>query len=779
MPTASDTPDSRSHFIRNIIEADLADGTHETVVTRFPPEPNGFLHIGHAKSICLNFGMARDYDGRCHLRFDDTNPTTEDERYVASIQEDVRWLGFDWGDHLYHASDYFEQLYAYAEHLITQGDAYVDSQDGEAIRDNRGTVTEPGTPSPYRDRSPEANLRLFREMRTGAHADGAHVLRAKIDMASPHMIMRDPILYRIRDANHYRTGDDWCIYPMYDFAHCLSDAIEDITHSLCTLEFENNRRLYDWILERCLPEEQQATRPHQYEFARLNMDYTVMSKRKLLRLVEEGLVNGWDDPRLPTLAGLRRRGVPPSAIRTFCERIGVAKANSRVDIALFEHVLRDDLNYRSPRIMGVLDPLKVTITNYPEGETEHIEAPHWPRDIDKEAHRAVPFGRELYIEHDDFRMDPPDGFYRLAPGREVRLRHAYFLRCDEVVQDADGRVTELRCTYDPETKGQAKASDGRRPKGIIHWVSAAHAVPAEVRMVDRLFSVPDPEAHEDDFTAFLNPQSMPVADALLEPAVRGFSGEQRLQFERQGYFWRDTDATDDTLIFNQIIPLRDSWSTDDDPEDAATGPTKEEIEAANPQIHADPAESFTEAQHARLEHFTEALGIARDDAVQLIDTPPLADYLEAALDGHHEAQAVTNWILNELMGLVPPADLPDLPFTPEQFGVLVRQVATDEITGRVGKDVLTAMLEDGVDPQEYIAAEGLRNISDEDALREIIDGQLAAYPGKVEAYRNGKEGLLGFFMGQVMRETGGQADPKTAQKLLREALTTDTSPAAQ
>ncbi|NBB88121.1 MAG: glutamine--tRNA ligase/YqeY domain fusion protein [Bacteroidetes bacterium] len=779
MPTGSDTPDSRSHFIRNIIEADLADGTHETVVTRFPPEPNGFLHIGHAKSICLNFGMARDYDGRCHLRFDDTNPTTEDERYVASIQEDVQWLGFDWGNHLYHASDYFEKLYAYAEQLIAQGDAYVDSQDGEAIRDNRGTVTEPGTPSPYRDRSPEENLRLFRDMRTGAHADGAHVLRAKIDMASPHMIMRDPILYRIRHTDHYRTGNAWCIYPMYDFAHCLSDAIEDITHSLCTLEFENNRRLYDWILERCLPEEQQATRPHQYEFARLNMDYTVMSKRKLLRLVEEGLVNGWDDPRLPTLAGLRRRGVPPSAIRTFCDRIGVAKANSRVDIALFEHVLRDDLNYRSPRIMGVLDPLKVTITNYPEGETEQIEAPHWPRDIDKEAHRAVPFGRELYIERDDFRMDPPKGFYRLAPGREVRLRHAYFLRCDDVERDADGQIIELRCTYDPDTKGQTKASDGRRPKGTLHWVSAVHAVPATVRMVDRLFSVPNPEAHEEDFTAFLNPNSMPVAKAMLEPAVRDFTAEQRLQFERQGYFWRDADATDDALIFNQIIPLRDSWSAEEETADTPSGPTKEEIEAANPQIHADPAEAFTDAQHARLQEFMGEFGIARDDAVQLIDTPHLAAYLEAALDGYHEAQAVANWILNELMGLVSPAELPDLPFTPEQFGVLVRQVDTDEITGRVGKDVLTAMLEEGVDPQDYIAAEGLRNIDDEDALRQIIDAQLAAYPGKVEAYRNGKEGLLGFFMGQVMRETDGQADPQTARTLLREALAADTSPAAQ
>ena len=769
MSTSTSDSDTRSHFIRNIIESDLQEGLHDSVVTRFPPEPNGFLHIGHAKSICLNFGMARDYDGHCHLRFDDTNPSTEDERYVRSIQEDVRWLGFDWGEHLYHASDYFEKLYAFAEQLIKQGDAYVDSLDGEKIRTYRGTVTEPGKESPFRDRTVDENLKLFREMREGAYEEGEHVLRAKIDMASPHMIMRDPILYRIRHEHHYRTGDDWCIYPMYDFAHCLSDAIEDITHSLCTLEFENNRRLYNWILERCLPEEQLPTRPHQYEFARLNLDYTIMSKRKLLRLVEEGYVEGWDDPRLPTIAGLRRRGVTPSALRTFCDRIGVAKANSRVDIALFEHILRDDLNYRAPRLMGVIDPLKVTITNYHDGNVEWLKAPHWPREIDRDDTRKVPFGRELYIERSDFMEDPPEDFFRLAPGREVRLRYAYFLRCEDVVKDDDGEIIELLCTYDPESKGN-QAPDGRRPRGIIHWVEASHAVPAQVRLVDRLFSVPDPEAFNDDFTEFINENSMPVKTAQVEPSITSFDSDTRVQFERQGYFWQDADSTDKKLILNQIIPLRDSWAEEQDEKEQRTGPTKEEIEAANPQIHEDPADTFTDEQLERLEHFTDQLDIDREDAVLLIDSTHLADYLEAALDSYHQAQPLANWILNELMGQIAEDDLPDAAFTPEQFGALVRLVDTDEITGRVAKTILKRMVENGEDPVTIVEQEDLRNIQDTDALREIVMKQVQANPEKVEAFRSGKHGLLGFFMGQVMQATKGQADPQTARELLQEAL---------
>jgi len=476
-------------FIRTVVNEDMRTGRYDgKVITRFPPEPNGYPHIGHAKSISLNFGLALEYGGRCHLRMDDTNPTTEDEEYVRALQDAVHWLGFDWGKHLYYASDYFPQLYAFAEQLILDGKAYVDSLNEEEIREYRGTVTEPGRESPYRNRSVEENLDLFRRMRAGEFADGAHVLRGKGDMASPNMKMRDPLFYRIRHAHHYRTGDEWCIYPMYDFAHPLSDAIEGVTHSICTLEFENNREIYNWLADNLLEE----PRPHQYEFARLNLDYTIMSKRKLLQLVQENHVNGWDDPRLSTIAGLRRRGVTPEAIRAFCDKIGVSKANSRVDIALLDHCIRDDLNTKAPRVMAVLRPLKVVITNYPAGQAEALEASFWPRDVPKEGSRPVPFARELYIEQDDFMENPPKGFHRLVPGGEVRLRYAYIITCDDVIKDAEGNVLELRCSYAPESRGGA-AVDGRKVKGTIHWVSAAHAVPVEVRLYDRLFTTSNPE----------------------------------------------------------------------------------------------------------------------------------------------------------------------------------------------------------------------------------------------------------------------------------------------
>ena len=457
-------------FIREIVAADVAAGAYSgRVMTRFPPEPNGYLHIGHAKSICLNFGVAQDFGGVCNLRFDDTDPETEDLKFVQSIQNDVRWLGFDWDDRLFFASDYYEQLFDYAVQLIRAGKAYVDSLNEEEIRAYRGTVNEPGRESPYRGRSVAENLDLFERMRAGEFPDGAHVLRAKIDMASPNMKMRDPLLYRIRHAHHYRTGDTWSVYPMYDYAHPLSDAIEGVTHSICTLEFENNRDIYDWLLGNT----QQPPRPRQYEFARLNLDFTVMSKRKLLLLVEEGLVAGWDDPRLPTLAGMRRRGVTPEAIRSFCDRIGVAKANSRVDISLLEHCIRDDLNFRAPRVMGVLRPLKLVVDNYPVEQTEIFNAPYWPRDVPKNASRPVPFSREIYIERDDFMEDPPDDFYRLAPGREVRLRFAYIVKCIDVVKDAAGQVVELHCTYDPDTKGGSAPKGRKKVQGTIHWVSSA------------------------------------------------------------------------------------------------------------------------------------------------------------------------------------------------------------------------------------------------------------------------------------------------------------------
>ncbi|MDR7544471.1 MAG: glutamine--tRNA ligase/YqeY domain fusion protein [Armatimonadota bacterium] len=548
------------NFITDIIDDDLRRGRYRRVVTRFPPEPNGYLHIGHAKSICLNFGLALDYGGECNLRFDDTNPETESVEYVEAIKRDVAWLGFQWSRELY-ASDYFERLYFMAEQLIAAGKAYVDSLSEDEIGVYRGTVTEPGRPSPYRDRSVEENLDLFRRMRAGQFPDGAHVLRAKIDLTSRNMKLRDPVLYRIVHARHYRTGDAWCIYPLYDFAHPLSDAIEGITHSLCTLEFENNRAIYDWLVENLrgtcgLPS---SSRPYQYEFARLNLDYTVLSKRKLIRLVEGGYVHGWDDPRLPTLSGLRRRGVTPEAIREFANRIGVARANSRVDPAIFEAAVRDDLNYRAPRVLAVLRPLRVVLTNLPDATVEYLQAPYWPHDVPRTGERVVPFSRELYIERDDFLEHPPKGFHRLTPGGRVRLRHAYVIRCDEVVRDGHGQVVELRCSYDPDTLGKPPA--GGPVRGTIHWVSAAHAVPAEIRLYDRLFLVPDPEAGDGDFTAHLNPQSLVVVNGWVEPSVLGDPPDTRYQFERLGYFWPDpVDSRPDHLVFNRIVTLRDSWA---------------------------------------------------------------------------------------------------------------------------------------------------------------------------------------------------------------------------
>jgi glutaminyl-tRNA synthetase len=538
--------------IREIVEEDLRTGRVSTVVTRFPPEPNGYLHIGHAKSICLNFGIASEYGGRCHLRFDDTNPTKEEVEYAEAIKRDVEWVGFDWGEHLYHASDYFEQLYEWAEELIRGGKAYVDSLSAEEIRLLRGTLTEPGQESPFRRRGVDENLDLFRRMRAGEFADGAHVLRAKIDMASANINMRDPTLYRIRHEAHHRTGDTWCIYPLYDYAHPLSDAIEHITHSLCTLEFEDHRPLYDWLIENVpVP-----ARPHQYEFARLNLNYTVVSKRKLLRLVEEGHVGGWDDPRMPTIAGLRRRGYTPASIRNFCDRVGVAKRENVIDVALLEFSVREDLNRTANRVMGVLHPLRVVIENYPD-RADSLEVPNNPEDPSAGT-RNVPFSRAIYIEQDDFMENPPKKFFRLSPGREVRLRSAYFITCTSVVKNQAGDIVELRATYDPETRG-GDAPDGRKPKATLHWVSAEHALDCEVRLYDRLFRSEDPEG-SGDFLADLNPDSLQViARAKLEPSVRGSAPLTRFQFERLGYFCVDPDSAGDRLVFNRTATLKDSF----------------------------------------------------------------------------------------------------------------------------------------------------------------------------------------------------------------------------
>ncbi|MBW2108288.1 MAG: glutamine--tRNA ligase/YqeY domain fusion protein [Deltaproteobacteria bacterium] len=556
---ASPKRENPSHFIRHRIDEDLKTHKYEgRVVTRFPPEPNGYLHIGHAKSICLNFGLAAEYGGTCHLRFDDTNPIKEELEYIESIKADVRWLGFDWGKHLYFASDYFDQLYAYAVQLIKAGMAYVDSLSTAEIRRYRGTLTSPGINSPYRDRSVEENLALFERMRAGEFDEGTHVLRAKIDMASPNLNMRDPVMYRIMKMPHHRTGHTWCIYPMYDFAHGLSDSIERITHSICTLEFEDHRPLYDWFLDAL-----HVYHPTQIEFARLNLTYTVMSKRKLLKLVEQGHVSGWDDPRMPTISGFRRRGYTPEAIRNFCERIGVAKRDSMVDVALLEHCLREDLNKRAPRVMAVLKPLRLVIENYPEGRVEMLDAENNPEDPTAGT-RKVPFSRVLYIEQDDFMEDPPKKFFRLAPGREVRLKHAYYVTCTGVKKDEEtGRILEVRCTYDPDTRG-GWSDDGRKVRGTLHWVSAAHALKAEIRLYDHLFIKENPEETEtdQDFRANLNPRSLEVLfPCRVEPGLAEAAPGSRYQFLRQGYFCVDpVDSSKDRLVFNRTATLRDTWA---------------------------------------------------------------------------------------------------------------------------------------------------------------------------------------------------------------------------
>jgi glutaminyl-tRNA synthetase len=764
--------ETASNFIREIIDADLKAARHAEVVTRFPPEPNGYLHIGHAKSIVLNFGIARDYDGVCNLRFDDTNPETEDVEYAESIKESVRWLGFDWGDNLFHASDYFEQFFQFAVKLIRQGDAYVCSLTEDEIRAYRGTVTEPGRESPYRSRSAEENLDLFERMRAGAFPDGAHVLRTKIDMGSANMKMRDPLLYRIKHAHHYRTGDDWCIYPMYDFAHPLEDAIEKVTHSLCTLEFDNNRELYDWVLEHCLEPDELPTRPRQYEFSRLNLDYTVMSKRKLLMLVREGHVRGWDDPRMPTLAGLRRRGVPAEAIRTFSEKVGVTKTEGRVDLGLFEHVLRDDLNFRAPRVMAVVKPLKVVITNYPEGVVEWLPASYWPHDIPKEGSRDVPFSRELYIEVDDFMEDPPADFFRLAPGREVRLRYGYLITCTDVVRDDDGEIVEIRATYDPETRG-GDAPDGRKVRGTIHWVSATEAAPAEFRLYDRLFSHADPEADNGSFVDRLNPSSLAIEHGYVEPSVVSDDPETPYQFERVGYFRQDPiDSSGDALVFNRVVTLRDSWARKSAPtastESRAPKPERRPEQPSTPR--RDPVEALDDDARARFENIAAAMDITRDDAAALALDEHLGAFALDTARVSADHQDLANWLIHEVKRELNDRKVAEIPFDAERFVELVSLVKSGAINSSAGQEVLGVMFESDQAPETIVQERGLRQVSDDSTLQPVVDQVLAEFPDKVSAYRAGKTGLIGFFTGQVMRRTGGSANPQRTKDLLSAAL---------
>jgi len=762
-------------FIRAIVAEDVKAGRYGgRVVTRFPPEPNGYLHIGHAASVCLNFGVAQEVGGTCHLRFDDTNPETEDIRYVNAIIEDVRWLGFDWGDKLFFASDYFETMYEYAEHLIREGKAYVDSLNEEEIREYRGTVAEPGRPSPHRDRTVEENLDLFRRMRAGEFADGSHVLRAKLDLASPNMLLRDPIFYRIRHAHHYRTGDRWCIYPLYDFAHPIEDALECVTHSICTLEFENNRPLYDWLVEN-VPA---PCRPRQYEFARRNVDFTITSKRKLLQLVREGHVSGWDDPRMPTVAGLRRRGVTPAAVRHFAELAGVGRTENRTDIGKLEFAIRDDLNRIAPRVLCVLRPLPVTITNYPEDRVEELEAPYFPRDVPREGSRELPFSRELFIDRDDFMEDPPADYHRLSPGAEVRLRYGYVIRCDEVVRGEHGEITELRCTYDPESRSGGVNASRKGTRGTIHWVSAAHSVPCEVRLYDRLFSVPDPEEGEADFIEHLNPESLVVVQgARVEPSVAGDDADTRYQFERLGFFWRDpVDSTPEALVFNRTVTLRDTWTRQDPP--APTARAEPRKQKARPAAAAGAAgESRTPVEperspelQARRERYATELGVGEVEAEILTRSAALSDFFEAAIGAGAPARSVANWLVHELPRELNGRALESVPITGPALGSLAGLVDSGTLSSSGGREVLTELVDRGGDPEEIVERRGLRQISDPAALAATVADVVARHPGKVEEYRGGRTGLLGFFVGQVMRSTDGRANPELVREMIEEAL---------
>jgi glutaminyl-tRNA synthetase len=773
--TSTGAEPTRGDFIRDIIEDDLRTGKHAgRVRTRFPPEPNGYLHIGHAKSICLNFGIGQQYGSPTNLRFDDTNPAKEDVEYVDSIQHDVRWLGFDFGAQALYASDYFAEMYELAEDLVRAGNAYVDHLSEDEIREYRGSLSAPGRPSPYRDRDVEENLALLRQMRAGDLPDGTCVLRARIDLTASNMKMRDPLLYRIRHAHHDRTGDAWPIYPMYDYAHPLSDAIEGITHSICTLEFENNRPLYDWVIAQTgVSERHGFSRPQQIEFARLKLDYTVMSKRKLLLLVEDGHVSGWDDPRMPTIAGMRRRGYRPEAIRAFADLIGVAKVNSTVDIAKLEFCVRDDLNQIAPRVLGVLRPLKVTVTSWPEDEVEQLRGPYFPADIGKPGERTIPFGREILIDRDDFALDPPAGYQRLAPGRTVRLRHGCCITCDEVVE-RDGEIVELRAHHVPDSVGKTPA--GVNVSGVVHWVSAAHAVVAEVRLYDRLFKVPRPEEGAGDITDALNADSLEVvAGAMVEPSLAGAEPGSHWQLERVGYFVVDAiDSQDGRLVLNRTVTLRDSLTGAAEapagtpaPEKSAKArtrpPKKSRVEYRAEARLRDPVLAD------RLAEWPDAYALAEDEVDLLTGDRPTGDLFLDAI-GAAPPAAVARWIVNELPPALGDRELADTRLTGPALGALVAAVESGEITGPVAKDVLAEMVATGADPRTVIAERGLAQVSDEEVIAAIVDGVLAANVGKVEEYRSGKTALFGFFVGQVIKGSHGKANPQVVQRLVKDRL---------
>ncbi len=740
-------------FLRTIVDEDLKSGKYTGVVTRFPPEPNGFPHIGHAKSICINFGIARDFKGHCNLRMDDTNPTTEDMRYVEALKDAVEWLGFGWNGEVRYASDYFPKLYEYAVQLIKMGKAYVDSLNEEEIREYRGSVTEAGRRSVYAQRSIEENLDLFERMKKGEFKDGEHVLRAKIDMSAANMKMRDPLLYRIRHAHHFRTKDEWCIYPMYDYAHCLSDYIEGITHSICTLEFENNRDIYDWVLDEL---ELTPPRPYQHEFARLGMNYTVMSKRKLLELVNGNYVNGWDDPRLPTIAGYKRRGYTPESIINFCEQIGIAKANSMVDVAQLEFCIRDDLNTKVPRVMCVLDPLKITIENY-EGE-EAIDASYYPHDVPKEGSRKLPFSREIYIERDDFMENPPSGYNRLTPSQPVRLKHAYIIFCKEIIKDANGTIVEIKAQYSSDSKSGADTS-GIKTKSAIHWVSAKHARRVEVRLYERLYKVDAPEGLED-----LNPDSLHVnKNALIEPSVITEKPDARFQFERQGYFYADPiDYTDENPVFNKIVGLKDSWN-----KKAEVLKESPKPEAKKVHIEGDVA-PMNKTQSALFEKYTAQFGLNTEIANTLARDEQLSYFYEETLCVLNSPVSIANIVANEVAREFKQEGA--LKFSVRGIAQLVEMIDDETISNKIAKQVFEEMAKTGEEPKSIVEAKGLRQISDPEILKPLIDDVIAKNPENVAKYKAGNTNLFGFFVGLVLKNSGGKANPSVVNALVSETL---------
>ena len=751
--------DSRpTDFIRDIVAADVKAGKHSGKVhTRFPPEPNGYLHIGHAKSICLNFGLALEHGGKCNLRMDDTNPTTEDLEYVEAIQRDVRWLGFEWSGPMLNASDYFGPLYQIAETLINLHRAYVCDCDEEQMGKDRGTVTQPGTDCIHRGRGPTENLDLFRRMRKGEFPEGSKTLRAKIDMASPNMKLRDPPLYRIKlQAHHYRTGDQWAIYPLYDYAHCLSDSLEGITHSLCTTEFESARELYDWVVAAA----EMPWVPRQYEFARLNLTYTVMSKRKLLELVEGNDVSGWDDPRLPTIAGLRRRGCTPEAIREFCARIGVSKNLSIVDLALFEHTLREDLDKKSKRVLGVLRPLKLTVETFAEGTVDELDAPYWPVDSGQAETRKLPFTRDLYIERSDFEEAPPKDWKRLAPGRTVRLRHAFIVTCTSVVKDAAGNVVEVKCSHDPASRGGAAAA-GQKVDGTIHWVSASRSIAAEVRLFDRLFLTEDPGATAD-FRADLNPNSLEVLQARVEPGLASAAAGEHFQLERHGYFVIDPDSKPGAPVLGRTVTLKDSWTkAAAKPPEPKLAKVKQIGKQSSPPVHE--LSVAANALHKRL-------GITHDEARTLDEVPALRTLFESAVAAGAPAKEAAALICNDLIGELRARKLETPAFDGTQLAELVGLILDGTLSSRLAKDVLGEMLSGGGSPRAIVDKRGLSVISDKSALEAVIGKVLAANPELVGRIKAGNANVIGALLGIAMRESGGRANPKALREQLEKAL---------